>query len=171
MLSRVLRDAPLTQMETFLVWWRCFLTGTLVYGNMCYWKKNRRLRMKRLRVHYLPIEAQNEFIVKCSDFVKQHALRERKSAKCNAIVVCLTPDSSHLEQTTFFLLYLVHHLSRFEVAQDFQKLVGCSYKTGSDIARIITETYESLQFHLQIIWRKAMTMLQACQANTAGHEQ
>ena len=72
--------------------------------------------MKRLRVHYLCIEAQNEFIVECSDFVKQHVLGERKSAMCYAKIVYLTADSSHLDQTTFFLHYLVRHLSRFEIA-------------------------------------------------------
>ena len=98
---------------------------------------------ERLQVHYLSIESQNEFIAECSDLVKQHVLGERQSAKYYAIMVDSTPDSSHVEQTTFLLRYLVRHESRFEIVERFLKFVDCSDKTGSAIAQMITETLES----------------------------
>ena len=58
---------------------------------------------------YISNESQNEFIAKCSDLVKQHVLGERKSAKYYALIVDCSPDSSHVEQTTFILRYLVRH--------------------------------------------------------------
>ena len=72
-----------------------------------------------------------------------HVLGERQSAKYCAIMVDSTPDSSHVEQTTFLLRYLVRNESRFEIVERFLKFVDCSDKTGSAIAQMITETLES----------------------------
>ena len=72
---------------------------------------------ERLQVHYLSNECHNEFIVECTDFVKQHFWGERQSAKHYVIIVDSTVDSSHVEQTTFFLRYLVPHESRFEIEE------------------------------------------------------
>ena len=96
-----------------------------------------------LQVHYLSNESQNEFIAECSGLVKQHILGERQFAKYYAIIVDSTPDSSHVEQTTFLLRYLVRHESRFEIVERFLKFVDFSDKTGSKIAQIITKTLES----------------------------
>ena len=93
---------------------------------------------ERLPVHYLSNESQNKFIAECSDLVKQHVLGERNSA----IIIDFTPDSSHVEQTTFLLRYLVHLDSRYEIVELFQKCVGCSDKTGSEIVQMISETFE-----------------------------
>ena len=95
---------------------------------------------ERLQVHYLSNESQNKFIAECSDLVKQPILGGRQSAKYYAIIVDFTPDSSHVEQTTFLLRYLVRHKSRFEIAEQFLKFVDCSDKTGFKIAQMITET-------------------------------
>ena len=100
-------------------------------------------RGKRLQVHYLSNESQNEFIAECSGLVKQHILGERQFANYYAIIVDSTPDSSHVEQTTFLLRYLVWHESRFEIVERFLKFVDFSDKTGSKIAQMITETLES----------------------------
>ena len=103
---------------------------------------------ERLQVHHLSNESQNEFIPECSDLVKQHILGERQFAKNYAIIVNCTPDSSHVEQTTFLLHYLVRHESRFEIVERFLKFVDFSDKTGSKIVQMITETLESYAFPL-----------------------
>ena len=97
----------------------------------------------RLQVHYLSPASQNEFIKECSDLVEQRIMEERQLAKYYAIIVDSTPDSSHVEQTTFLLRYLVRHKSHFEIVERFLKFVDCSGKTGSNIAEMITETLES----------------------------
>ena len=97
----------------------------------------------RLQVHYLSNESQNEFIAECSGLVKQHILGERQFAKYYAIIIDSTPDSSHVEQTTFLLRYLVRHESRFEFMERFLKFVDFNDKIGSKIAQMITETLES----------------------------
>ena len=62
---------------------------------------------KRLKVYYLSNESQNEYIAECSDLVKLHILGERQFAKYHAIIIDSTPDSSHVEQTTLLLRYLL----------------------------------------------------------------
>ena len=96
----------------------------------------------RLQVHYLSIESKNEFIAEISDLIEQHVLGERKSAKYYAIILDFTPDSSHVVQTTFLMLYLVHYDSRIEIVERLLKFVDNRCKTGSDIAQMITETIE-----------------------------
>ena len=56
---------------------------------------------------------------------------ERKSAKFHAIIVDSTSDSPHVEQTVFHLSYQVRHEPRFEIMEQFLKLLDCSDKTGS----------------------------------------
>ena len=68
---------------------------------------------------------------------------ETQSAKYYGIIVDSTPDSSHIEQTTFLLRYLVCHESQFKTVERFLKFVVCNDKTGSDIAQMNTETLES----------------------------
>ena len=69
---------------------------------------------------------------------------EWKSAKYYAIIVeHSTPDSPHVEQTTFLWHFLVRHESRFEIVERFLKFANCNDKTGSDIAQMMTEAFES----------------------------
>ena len=97
---------------------------------------------ERLQVHYLSAESQNEFISECSEIVKQRILRERQTAKYFAVIVDATPDSSHVEQTTFLLRYVMQNESEsvFEVVERFLTFVDCSDKTGAEIANMIIET-------------------------------
>jgi len=80
---------------------------------------------------------------KASTVLILRVLRERQSAQYYAIIVDSTPDSSHVEQTTFLLRYLIRHESRFEMVERFLKFIDCSDKTGSQIAQIISETLEN----------------------------
>ena len=48
-----------------------------------------------------------------------------------AIIVDSTSDSSHVEQTSFHLRYLVRHESRFEIVGRFMIFADCSDETGS----------------------------------------
>ncbi len=97
---------------------------------------------QRLQVHYLSWEIQNEFIKLCSDHVKAAILKEREEAKYYSIIVDATPDSAHIEQTTFVLRYL--HLNpeekRYTIYERFLEFVDCNKKTGEDIANVIKET-------------------------------
>ena len=58
-----------------------------------------------------------------------------------AIIADSTADSSHADQTTFLLRYLLRHESRFEIVEQLLKSADCCGKTGSEIAQMITETY------------------------------
>ena len=68
---------------------------------------------------------------------------EKQFAKYYAIIVDSTPDSFHVEQTTFPLRYLVRQESRFEIVERFLKFVYCSDETESKIAQMTTEALES----------------------------
>ena len=101
----------------------------------------------------------NELIAECSHLVRQHVFGERKSAMCYAVIVHSTPDSSHVELTTFLFRYLTtflfrylttflfrylfRHESRFDIVKRFLKFVDYSDETGSEIAQMNTETLES----------------------------
>ena len=74
---------------------------------------------KCLQVHYLSPESQSEFISECSNLVKQHILLERRSSKYFTVIVDATPDSSHIEQTTFLLRYVNLKDGRYEVQERF----------------------------------------------------
>lgn len=60
----------------------------------------------RLQAHYLSSDIQNEFIELCAQHVRKEILNERENSKYYALIVDATPDSSHVEQTTFILRYL-----------------------------------------------------------------
>ena len=95
-----------------------------------------------LQVHYLSPESQNEFISECSNLVKQHILLERRSSKYFAVIVDATPDSSHIEQTTFMLRYVNLKDSRYEVQERFLMFMDCSNKCGEEIAQLIMDISE-----------------------------
>ena len=97
---------------------------------------------ERLQVHYLSPESQNEFISACSNLVKQHILMERRASKYFAVIVDATPDSSHVEQTTFLLRYINLKDGRYEVQERFLMFVDCSSKKGEEIAELIMDTLE-----------------------------
>ncbi|XP_065659000.1 uncharacterized protein LOC136083525 [Hydra vulgaris] len=97
---------------------------------------------KRLQVHYLSADTQNEFIAECSDLVRQHILQERRSAKYFAIMVDATPDSSHTEQTTFILRYVILKDSQYEIVEQFLTYVDCNNKTGDEISQMVVETFQ-----------------------------
>lgn len=68
---------------------------------------------RRLQVHYLSPEIQNEFIDLCARHVQSVILKERESAKYYTIIVDATPDSAHVEQTTFILRYLLSQKTEY----------------------------------------------------------
>ena len=96
-----------------------------------------------LQEHNLSKESQNQFFAECSDLVKQHVLGEINSAKCYAILVDCTLNSSQVEQTTFSLRYLASHKSRYEIVERILKFVDCSDESWSEIAQMIIGTFES----------------------------
>jgi hypothetical protein len=55
-------------------------------------------------------------------------------------MVDATPDSSHKEQTTFLLRYVLQNEGQFSVVERFLKYVDCSKKTGKKLAQMIMDT-------------------------------
>ena len=70
-----------------------------------------------LQAHYLSPLSRNESISVCSNLVKQHILLERRITKYSAVIVNATPDSSHVEQAAFLLMYLNLRDDRYEVQE------------------------------------------------------
>ena len=97
-------------------------------------------RGERLQAHYLSPESQNEFINLCAARVRKCILDERELAKYYSVMVDSTPDSSHIEQTTFILRFLTKNNNCYMVNERFLAFVGCCQKTGIDIANLILET-------------------------------
>lgn len=100
---------------------------------------------KRLSAHHLSADSQNEFISACAHHVRQEILAELRSSKYYSIIVDTTPDSSHIEQTTFILRYvsMITEKTGFEVQERFLSFVDCGKKTGFDIAALILSTLEA----------------------------
>ena len=99
---------------------------------------------KRLQVHYLSLDIQNEFIEICGEHVISEILKEREKAKYYSVLVDATPDSSHLEQTTFILRYLNFNAEKkkYNIEERFLEYVDCNKKTGEDIAKLIRDTLQ-----------------------------
>lgn len=98
---------------------------------------------KRLQVHYLSPEIQNEFLQTCASQVTLAILNERASAKYYSIIVDATPDSAHVEQTTFILRFVwLNEKNQYEIHERFLEFSDCNGKTGEDIANLIKSTLE-----------------------------
>ena len=68
---------------------------------------------------------QNEFIGLCAEYVRSRVLGQIDDAKCYSIIVDGTPDSSHVEQTSFMIRYLTKELETFVVQERFLTFVDC----------------------------------------------
>ena len=75
----------------------------------------------------------------CSARFTQVILEERKRSKYYGLLADATPDTSHTEQTTFVLRYLLEYETEFKIAERFLCFVECNKKTGKDIANLIAE--------------------------------
>ncbi|XP_037797777.1 zinc finger MYM-type protein 1-like [Penaeus monodon] len=95
---------------------------------------------ERLQAHYLSASSQNEFIGLCAEYFRSRVLDEIDDAKYYSIIVDATPDSSHVEQTTFIVRYLTRELQKIFVQERFLTFVDCCKKTGLEIAMLILET-------------------------------
>ncbi|XP_013793792.1 52 kDa repressor of the inhibitor of the protein kinase-like [Limulus polyphemus] len=95
---------------------------------------------ERLQVHYISGSSQVEFISNCTYYVRSHILDEIRAAKYYSVMVDATPDSSHVEQTTFIIRYLAKDDTEFELKERFLTFVDCCKKTGADLASLIMGT-------------------------------
>ena len=98
----------------------------------------------RLQVHYLSPSSQNEFIAACSSQLLKTILQQVHRMKYYSIQVDGTPDSSHKEQTTFILRYVLEVTTQqqrvvYEVVERFVTFVSLSKKTGSDITSLVLD--------------------------------
>ena len=118
---------------------------------------------KRLQVHYLSSDSQNEFIDLRANEVWQRVLQEVTNAKYYAIMVDSTPDVAHVEQTSFVLRYLVKpgiiecgdSSNEYEIEERFLRFVDCNDKTGKQIADMIVETLHDDKIPLTDCWAQA----------------
>ncbi|XP_045466791.1 zinc finger MYM-type protein 1-like [Harmonia axyridis] len=105
---------------------------------------------KRMQVHYLSAEIQNEFISLCAEHVMEKILNERKLAKYFSLIVDATPDSSHDEQTTFILRYVwLNEDGKYQVFERFLEFINCNKKTGEDIANMILENLKKRNISIE----------------------
>ena len=96
---------------------------------------------QRMQVHYLSSDIQNEFIACCAQHVRSVILKEREAAKYYSVIVDATPDSAHMEQTTFILRYVsLDNNSKYEVKERFLEFADCNEKTGAAIGELICYT-------------------------------
>lgn len=105
---------------------------------------------QRLQVHYLSPDIQNEFIELCARHIMSVILKEREKAKYYAIIVDATPDSAHVEQTTFILRYIHFDTNQqiYKIEERFLLFVDCNNKTGEAIADLIRETLKKFNIPL-----------------------
>lgn len=113
--------------------------------------KKSQVNNQRLQVHYLSWEIQNDFIQSCADLVIDAILEERSKSKYYSILVDATPDSAHIEQTTFILrfVWFNEELQQYEIHERFLKFVDCFKKTGKDIAELIKSTLAKYKIPLE----------------------
>lgn len=71
-------------------------------------------------------------------------MKDRQTAKNFALIADATPVSSHVEQTTSLVRYVIQKGSHFDFVKRFLNFVDCSDKSGHDIAQMIVA---SLQEH------------------------
>ena len=83
--------------------------------------------------------------------MKQAILTQLTATKYYFIIVYATPDSSHVEQTSFILRY-VHCKDKvtYEVQERFLEFVDCNQKTGKSIAELINETLRKNGIHVPL---------------------
>ncbi|XP_065674102.1 uncharacterized protein LOC136091046 [Hydra vulgaris] len=104
------------------------------------------IEKQKLRVHYLSPDIQNEFISCCADYLRTCNLKERETMKYYSLIVDATPDSAHIEQTTFILRYVTIKSNKLEVMVRFLAFVDCNKKTREDITNLILETVQWYKF-------------------------
>ena len=104
--------------------------------------KESQVKGKRLQVHYLSADSQEELITECSNLLKQRILKDRQTAKYFAVIVDATPNSSHVEQTTFLVRYVIQNASQFDIVERFLTFVDCNDKSGHEIAQMIVATLQ-----------------------------
>ena len=80
------------------------------------------------------------------------------ATKYYSIKVDATPDSSHVEQTSFILRY-VHCKDKvtYEVQERFLEFVDCNQKTGESMAEFINETLRRMVYFWLIVVGKVTT--------------
>ena len=94
---------------------------------------------KRLQVHYLSKDIQNELIEMAGNLVKENIIDDIRKAKYFAIAVDGTPDASHQEQLSFIIRYLAHKASTISIEERFLSFENFSKKTGREIAEKILQ--------------------------------
>ena len=94
---------------------------------------------------HLSASSQNEFICLCAEYVRSRVLDKIDDAK---YIVDGTPDSTHVEQTTFKIHYLTKELETFVVQERFLTFVDRCKRTGLEISMLILET--SKQFGISL---------------------
>jgi hypothetical protein len=106
---------------------------------------------KRMQVHYLSPEIQNEFLSLCAGEVVVRILKEIDQSKFYSIIVDSTPDESKMEQTAFIfrIVHVSEKSNRYEIIERFLKYDNFNEKTGEAIADHIVDTLNSHKIPLK----------------------
>ena len=113
---------------------------------------------ERLQAHYLSPESQNEFISLCAARVRRCILDERELAKYYSIMVDATPDSSHIEQTTFILRFLTKANDSYVINERFLAL-NLTAKTTSEVNGAIKYVSSFTCLVMSSVWLKVLVAI------------
>lgn len=94
---------------------------------------------KKLQVHYLSNDIQNEFIQICGNMVQKEIISSAMQSKYFTIIADSTPDSSHCEQFSIVLRFINMNQSSFKIEERFIRFDEFYGKTGDAIAKNIVK--------------------------------
>ena len=101
---------------------------------------------QRLQVHYLSAVIQNEFISCCADDLRTCILKERETVKYYSLIVDSTPDSAHIEQTTFILQYVTFNSNKLEIMERFLAFVDYNKRLEKILQIYFLKRYKGIIF-------------------------
>ncbi|XP_065679045.1 zinc finger MYM-type protein 1-like [Hydra vulgaris] len=105
----------------------------------------------RMCAHYLSPSSQNEFIRECGGIIRNAAVKEIQDGIYFTIIVDGTPNTSHTEQITFFICFLLCERENncWQIKERFLCVKVFEKKKGLDIAKLITNLIARLGLDIQ----------------------
>ncbi|XP_004208422.1 zinc finger MYM-type protein 1-like [Hydra vulgaris] len=105
----------------------------------------------RMSAHYLSPSSQNEFIKECGGVIRSAAVKEIHYGIYFTVIVDGTPDTSHTEQITFVIRFLLYEKETncWQIKERFLCVEAFEKKKGLDIAKLITDVIARLGLDIQ----------------------
>lgn len=94
-------------------------------------------RHKKGGLTYFSHGIQNEFIQIISDKIKREIISKIKCAKYYSIIFDCTPDTSHVEQMSKMIRYVVINENGCEIVESFLGFIRVHQKTGEALSEDI----------------------------------